>query len=194
MEVTRSPAVRLRIVFFSDWRSQPLALISTILRSLAAAEPVDVVLYGGDDVGRFGRPMVGDAGDALGLLRLDPVGNDGAVGSVNLVASQALPDGWTRRANPSPTTQRELSASYVPPWFQNEFSELAALTRHGLAGVIGNDCLAVDRWVLDAEGCRNLHRTPWAVQGWGIIGIEGAPVLPGAPRVSSRGSAAMGLP
>jgi len=173
----------LRIVFFSDWRAQPLALISTILRSLSAAEPVDVVLYGGDDVGRFGRPMMDDAWDALGLLRLEPVGDAGECESTDLVPLQVPPDGWTRRVASGPTVQRELSARYVPPPFRNGFSELADLTKQGLAGVIGNDCQPTDRWVLDAEGCRNLHLTPWAVQGWGILGIEGAPFLPVGPRV-----------
>src|SRR5713101_1829615 len=40
----------LRIFFFSDWRIQPLELAEELIRSVA---PVDVIVYGGDDVARF---------------------------------------------------------------------------------------------------------------------------------------------
>ncbi|WP_376796589.1 ribonuclease H-like domain-containing protein [Thermogemmatispora sp.] len=40
----------MRIFFFSDWRIQQLELVERLLRSVA---PVDVIVYGGDDVRRF---------------------------------------------------------------------------------------------------------------------------------------------
>ncbi|MBE3566143.1 MAG: ribonuclease H-like domain-containing protein [Thermogemmatispora sp.] len=40
----------MRIFFFSDWRIQRLELAEQLLRSVA---PVDVIVYGGDDVRRF---------------------------------------------------------------------------------------------------------------------------------------------
>ncbi|MHB1665772.1 MAG: ribonuclease H-like domain-containing protein [bacterium] len=41
----------LRIVFFSDWRIQPLEWIEDILQD---NNPIDLIVYGGDDVARFG--------------------------------------------------------------------------------------------------------------------------------------------
>src|SRR5260370_21179746 len=43
----------LRIFFFSDWRIQPLELAEDLIRSAA---PVDIIVYGGDDVARFVPP------------------------------------------------------------------------------------------------------------------------------------------
>ena len=43
----------LRIFFFSDWRVQSLELAEELIRSVA---PVDIIVYGGDDVVRFVLP------------------------------------------------------------------------------------------------------------------------------------------
>src|SRR6266851_2155092 len=43
----------LRIFFFSDWRIQSLDLAEELIQSVA---PVDVIVYGGDDVARFVPP------------------------------------------------------------------------------------------------------------------------------------------
>src|SRR5260370_15400861 len=43
----------LRIFFFSDWRIQSLELAEELIQSVA---PVDVIVYGGDDVTRFVPP------------------------------------------------------------------------------------------------------------------------------------------
>ncbi len=48
--VTGEPSESLKLFFFSDWRIQSLDLTEQILRSVA---PVDVIVYGGDDVSRF---------------------------------------------------------------------------------------------------------------------------------------------
>jgi Icc-related predicted phosphoesterase/uncharacterized protein YprB with RNaseH-like and TPR domain len=51
---TASPeSAGLRLFFFSDWRLQPLELVDALLE---AAGPIDLVLYGGDDVCRFAPP------------------------------------------------------------------------------------------------------------------------------------------
>ncbi len=58
----------LRIFFFTDWRVAPLELAEAMLE---AAGPVDLILYGGDDVARFapidmpeGIPYCGFPSDA----------------------------------------------------------------------------------------------------------------------------------
>ncbi len=43
----------LRIFFFSDWRIQPIEWVDAML---AEAGPVDLIVYGGDDLIRFYPP------------------------------------------------------------------------------------------------------------------------------------------
>jgi Icc-related predicted phosphoesterase/uncharacterized protein YprB with RNaseH-like and TPR domain len=43
----------LRIFFFSDWRIQPIEWVEAML---ADAEPIDLIVYGGDDLDRFRPP------------------------------------------------------------------------------------------------------------------------------------------
>ena len=40
----------LRLLYFSDWRIQPIELIANVLDKI---EPVDLIVYGGDDTDRF---------------------------------------------------------------------------------------------------------------------------------------------
>lgn len=46
----------IRLLFFSDWRIQPLELAESMVRS---AGQVDAILYGGDDVVRFAVILFG---------------------------------------------------------------------------------------------------------------------------------------
>lgn len=57
----------------------------------------------------------------------------------------------------------------------NSWSPLALSVRHGLAGVIGNDCLEDTRAVLRQPGCRDLQERPYFVGDFAILGLQGAP-------------------
>jgi Icc-related predicted phosphoesterase len=58
---------------------------------------------------------------------------------------------------------------------------LAALSAvpHGLAGVLGNDCRAEHRLVLEQPGFHDLHAEPLLVDGVALLGLQGSPVDPG---------------
>ncbi|RAQ98389.1 ribonuclease H-like domain-containing protein [Thermogemmatispora tikiterensis] len=67
----------MRIFFFSDWRIQELELAEQLLRSVA---PVDVIVYGGDDVRRFqvssGRNYFSQLASYARYGLLGVIGND----------------------------------------------------------------------------------------------------------------------
>ncbi len=54
----------LRIFFFSDWRIQPIEWVEAML---ADAEPIDLIVYGGDDLDRF-RPPLAAPGEVRAAL------------------------------------------------------------------------------------------------------------------------------
>ncbi|MFL5353758.1 ribonuclease H-like domain-containing protein [Archangium sp.] len=57
----------------------------------------------------------------------------------------------------------------------NAFERLARQARLGLAGVIGNDCSDLDRYILRAPGVRDLHCRPLRCGRFGVIGLEASP-------------------
>src|SRR5437867_10996597 len=61
----------------------------------------------------------------------------------------------------------------------HSWSPLALTVRYGLAGVIGNDCLADARAVLRQRGCHDLHEAPLIVGDLAILGLQGAPATRG---------------
>ncbi len=103
-------ALALRILAVSDLRVQSVAL----LEGVAERTKPDLIVYGGDDVVRFGP------------------------GS-------------------------------------NSWAALAARTRFGLAGVIGNDCLRLHARAFDQPNCHDLDRAPLVLPGLAILGLGGAP-------------------
>ena len=54
-----------------------------------------------------------------------------------------------------------------------------AAVPHGLAGVLGNDCRAEHRLVLEQPGFHNLHAEPLIIDGVALLGLQGAPADPG---------------
>jgi Icc-related predicted phosphoesterase len=66
----------------------------------------------------------------------------------------------------------------------NRLAELASHARHGLAGVIGNDCHPSDARLLHGPGLHDLHEAPLEVQGWAFMGLQGAPGRRGATTYS----------
>lgn len=189
---------QLRVFFFSDWRSQSLGMLH---RLLDEAGPVDLILYGGDDVARFGRPLDLTAAERDEGAALDARGAAGAHATATARASANRPIDHPAVARDVALTRDapldELPERSGPPGAGNEFSRLARRARHGLAGVIGNDCAPHDRRVLAAPGARDLHAAPLEIDGWGFLGCEGAADLPGVlpvgPTLHSDGAIAAHL-
>jgi Icc-related predicted phosphoesterase len=100
----------VKLLAVSDLRVQPTAVLARVV----ARERPDLIVYGGDDVARFG---------------------------------------------PGP-------ASWAEP---------ARLARHGLVGILGNDCEPGDSSAFDQPGCRNLGAAPVMVDGLAFVGLPGAP-------------------
>ncbi|MDP2314353.1 MAG: ribonuclease H-like domain-containing protein [Pseudomonadota bacterium] len=100
----------MRILAISDLRVQSIRL----LEQVAGRWNPDLIVYGGDDVVRFG---------------------------------------------PGP----------------HSWSPLATRARHGLAGVIGNDCTRDHAAALAQPGCHDLDRGPLLLDGLAVIGLGGAP-------------------
>ncbi len=164
----------LRIFFFSDWRIQPLELAEELIRSVA---PVDVILYGGDDVARFapspGVPATLSVGGRTyfpeSFIPLDEMAD------VLLALSEQMGQEprafWPGRA----LTLRQVFALYRDPSPANNWlSKFAQYARYGALGVIGNDCDPSDRALLRAPGVRDLHAEPTIIEGVGFLGVEGA--------------------
>lgn len=59
------------------------------------------------------------------------------------------------------------------------FEQLVTRAKIGIAGVIGNDCLASDRILFHGPKRWNLHESPLVVGDIGLMGIEGATSPPG---------------
>jgi len=57
----------------------------------------------------------------------------------------------------------------------NSWSPMARRVRHGLAGVIGNDCSADARAALRQPGCHDLHEEPLLIGELAFLGLQGAP-------------------
>jgi Icc-related predicted phosphoesterase/uncharacterized protein YprB with RNaseH-like and TPR domain len=164
----------LRIFFFSDWRIQSLELAEELIRSVA---PVDIIIYGGDDVARFAPPpkipttmTVGDRTySPESVIPLDEM--DNVLLALSEQMGQAARASWPRRE----LTLRQIFALYRDPSPANNwFNKFAQYTRYGVLGIIGNNCDPADRALLHAPGVRDLHANPIAIENVGILGIEGA--------------------
>ena len=193
---------RLRIMFFSDWRLQPLDLAEAMLE---AAEPVDLILYGGDDIRRF-KPLplipetviAGVARKGLGWIIPSFRGSSHGIRAGDL---QRLPAKIQRRLTTTKTEEAiaivadvlarppqrepisdpvgpcclgEILELFQPPEGENWLHKLASKARFGLGAVLGNDCVPNDRQVLNCPTVRDLHERPVAFGGWGFVGIEGS--------------------
>lgn len=164
----------MRIFFFSDWRIQSLDLAEELIQSVA---PVDVIVYGGDDVARFvPSPEVPTTMTIAGrtyfpesFIPLDQMTD------VLLALSEQIGQEprtfWPGRGL---TLRRAFSLYHDLSSANNWLSKIAQYARFGVLGVIGNDCDPVDRAVLRALGVRDLHAEPSLIEGVGFLGIEGA--------------------
>ncbi len=164
----------LRIFFFSDWRIQPLDLAEELIQSVA---PVDVIVYGGDDIARFALPpevpatmtVAGQTYFPESFIPLDEVSD--VLLALSEQTGQEPRALWPGRG----LTLRQAFALYRDPSpTNNRFSAFAKYARYGVLGVIGNDCGPSDRAVLHAPGVRDLHTEPVVIEGVGFLGIEGA--------------------
>jgi len=83
----------MRLFLFSDWRSQPVNVLFEVLEGLE--EPVDLILYGGDDLHRFGeseggRNILSELADEARLGRVLAVaGNDDTSPSQSVIPRTA---------------------------------------------------------------------------------------------------------
>ncbi len=164
----------LRIFFFSDWRIQSLELAEELIRSVA---PVDIIVYGGDDVVRFVPPPEAPAMLTVASRTyfpeswIPPDELSGVLFAISEQLGQEPRPFWPRRA----LTLRQVFALYRDPSPANNWlSKFAQYARYGVFGVIGNDCDPSDRAVLRAPGVRDLHAEPTVIEDVGFLGIEGA--------------------
>ncbi len=163
----------LRIFFFSDWRIQSLELVEDLIQSIT---PVDVIVYGGDDVARFAIPKAPATMTVAGrtyfpesLIPPDEMAD--LLQTLSEQMGQEPRAFWPGQR----LTIQQLFALYrdLSP-ANNWFSKLAQYARYGVVGIIGNDCEPADRAVLHAPGVRDLHAEPILIEGVGFVGIEGA--------------------
>ncbi len=164
----------LRIFFFSDWRVQSLELAEELIQSVA---PVDVIVYGGDDLARFVPPpevpatmtVAGRTYFPESFIPLDEMAD--MLLALSEKMEHALRAFWPGRG----LTLRQLFALYRDPSPANNWlSKFAQHARYGVFGVIGNDCGPSDHAVLHAPGVRDLHAEPTVIEDVGFLGIEGA--------------------
>jgi Icc-related predicted phosphoesterase len=164
----------LRILFFSDWRIQSLELAEVLIQSVA---PLDVIVYGGDDVARFAPPPEVPATMTVAGRIYFPESfiPPDKIPDLLLILSEQLGQEprnfWPGRR----LTLRQVFALYrdLSP-ANNWLSKLSQYARYGVLGVIGNDCDPIDRAVLHAQGVRDLHVEPTVIGNVGFLGIEGA--------------------
>jgi Icc-related predicted phosphoesterase/uncharacterized protein YprB with RNaseH-like and TPR domain len=164
----------LRIFFFSDWRIQSLALAEELIQSVA---PVDVIVYGGDDVARFALAPDVPATMTVANRTYFPeslIPHDEMADLLLALSEQMGQEPrsfWPGRI----LTLRQIFALYRDPSSVNNwFSRLSRYARYGVLGVIGNDCDPSDRAVLHVPGVRDLHAEPTVIENVGFLGIEGA--------------------
>lgn len=164
----------LRIFFFSDWRIQSLELAEELIQSVA---PVDVIVYGGDDVARFVPPpevpatmtVAGRTYFPESFIPLDEMTD--MLLALSEQTGQEPRAFWPGRE----LTLRQMFALYRDPSPANNWlCKFAQYARYGVLGVIGNDCNPADRAVLHAPGVRDLHDEPTVIEDVGFLGIEGA--------------------
>jgi Icc-related predicted phosphoesterase/uncharacterized protein YprB with RNaseH-like and TPR domain len=164
----------LRILFFSDWRIQSLELAEALIQSVA---PLDVIVYGGDDVARFAPPlevptMMTVAGRTYFPESFIPPDE---IPELLLTLSERMGQEprafWPGRS----LTLRQVFALYRDQSPANNWlSKLSQFARYGVLGVIGNDCNPGDRALLHTHGVRDLHIEPIVIGNVGFLGIEGA--------------------
>ena len=166
----------LRILFFSDWRIQPLDLLEKMLDEVG---PIDLIIYGGDDVDRF-----------LPSVQLPP--------EVEISIHEVCHwnSSHTRITNPKTVISHLVFNTNLKPWpdlrsvkawdfnkiksvlrpleTDNKFMQLAAKAKYGLCAIIGNDCRPEDKHIIKVPGVVDIHDSPQLYGGWGFVGIEGA--------------------
>ncbi|BCL79668.1 hypothetical protein ccbrp13_21330 [Ktedonobacteria bacterium brp13] len=164
----------LRIFFFSDWRIQSLELAEKLIQSIA---PVDIIVYGGDDVARFAPPPEIPATMTIAdrtyfpesFIPLDEMSD------VLLALSEQMGQEPKASCTGRELTLRQMFALYRDPSPANNWlTKFAQYAHYGVLGIIGNDGDPADRAVLHAPGVRDLHAKPTIIENVGFLGIEGA--------------------
>ena len=199
----------MRIVAISDCRTTTGEQIERLFER----EKPDLLLYGGDDVARFG-PVPDEVYVEAGVMHLRTVAGE-APPAEDMFQSKywGVPDAFWERASfgfsaslsariraralsrAGPSRERrhgphvirgEQWTFEVIRWFHSRpainWSPLASRIPHGIAGVLGNDCVPADAWVLQQPGCHDLHTKPMLLPGLAIIGLAGAPARDGEGR------------
>ncbi len=161
----------MRILFFSDWRLQPMEWVD---RLIDEAEPVDVILYGGDDTGRFGGTYSReDHGWVLEVLRSGPRQPEDLIQALShQLGRPPVGDPFVHEGdwqNPL-----RLLGAFRSIEEGNVFHKMARRARYGVGAVIGNDCYPEDRHLLGPAPVYDLHREPLRIEEWGVVGVEGA--------------------
>jgi len=193
--MSRSP---LRIFFFTDWRIAELEVAEALLLETS---PVDLIIYGGDDVDRFIPPLdfperiIAKLRDRCERALRQRRSTEGRHPNLQWRAGdwpgdpQEFIDYAAKVVGSAPnyapaskdgrwTVERVLRL-FRPSGVSNWLSRMAQHATHGVGAVIGNDCFPEDRHILGAPGVRDLHRFPIQVNGWGVVGIEGSIVSRG---------------
>ncbi len=166
----------MRILFFSDWRIQPMEWID---RMLDESGDVDFIVYGGDDTRRFAprvewSPDVFAQADELARRKRKLASAVAAMAKIlgrdPVFVPEAEESAWVGQSLPL-FPERILRHFESPNG--SYFQRLGERSRHGVGAVIGNDCSPEDRAVLSGTGVVNLHKQPVKVGAWGFVGIEG---------------------
>lgn len=181
----------LRVFFFSDWRVQPLMLAERMLESVA---PVDLVLYGGDDVERLalGGNLHDSREERLSARLFERCQRQrhltpeqeaaawrgvwfGDPAELIRAASRILGREPQRSLRPGnqPVHIRRVIALFAPEPQINGLARLGVGTRFGVGAVIGNDCMPEHNYLLAAPGLVDLHVHPLRAGEWGVAGLEG---------------------
>lgn len=160
----------MRILFFSDWRIQPMEWID---RMLDEAGDIDFIVYGGDDTRRF-APRIAWPRDVL--EKADQISRRKrkyatAVAAMGKVLGRD-PIGVPEEIAWLPLTPYRI-LRFFEPADGSYFQRLAQRAQRGVGAVIGNDCMPEDRYILSGSNVYNLHDHPVKIGDWGYVGIEG---------------------
>ena len=161
----------LKVFFFSDWRIQPLELAEDLIRSVA---PLDLIIYGGDDVSRF--VPVTDIAQTMNIDRhtLDSEIMPKDIENVIRALQEELGREPLDVPRDEPLTLAEVYGLFRDPTKDNWLSKIASYTRYGVLGVVGNDCRPYHRAFLNVPDVHDIHASPAVIGGWGFVGIEGS--------------------
>ncbi len=183
----------LRLLYFSDWRMQPIEFIANVLDKI---EPVDLIVYGGDDTDRFCavseatkkliKTAIREQEDIPNSFKeyleledkmrcrvfhiYDETDVTSAIKSISKVVGPPINKFTIEKIN--------CIDDLTNPWksFQHDnwFLKLAEKTRLKMClSILGNDCHPDNHNIINVKAAKDIYRFPQKVGRWGFIGLEG---------------------